>query len=85
MLFATMNNMEIKQDRKAALKKIKTLSYSQKVDTESFRKKIEEEKFDYSKLLKYYKRKLVDYGAMKEIVGFKSEGKYIKNKDNSDI
>lgn len=43
-------------------------------------KKIEEEKFDYSKLLKYYKRKLVDYGAMKEIVGFKSEGKYIKNK-----
>lgn len=37
-----MNNMEIKQDRKAALKKIKTLSYSQKVDTESFRKKIEE-------------------------------------------
>lgn len=42
MLFATMNNMEIKQDRKAALKKIKTLSYSQKVDTESFRKKIEE-------------------------------------------
>lgn len=42
MLFATMNNMEIKQNRKAALKKIKTLSYSQKVDTESFRKKIEE-------------------------------------------
>ncbi len=42
MLFATMNNMEIKQDRKAALKKIKTLSYSQKLDTESFRKKIEE-------------------------------------------
>ena len=42
MLFATMNNMEIKQDKKAALKKIKTLSYSQKVDTESFRKKIEE-------------------------------------------
>lgn len=42
MLFATMDNMEIKQDRKAALKKIKTLSYSQKVDTESFRKKIEE-------------------------------------------
>ena len=42
MLFATMNNMEIKQDREAALKNIKTLSYSQKVDTESFRKKIEE-------------------------------------------
>ena len=36
-----MVDMEIKQDRKAALKKIKTLSYSQKVDTESFRRKIE--------------------------------------------
>ena len=41
-------------------------------------KKIKDEKFDYSKLVKYYKRKLVDYGAMKEIVGFKSQGKYIK-------
>lgn len=41
-------------------------------------KKVKEEKFDYSKLVKYYKRKLVDYGAMKEIVGFISQGQYIK-------
>ena len=33
---------------------------------------IKNEKFDYSKLLKYYKRKLVDYGAMKEIQGYKT-------------
>ena len=36
-------------------------------------------KTDYSKLFKYYKRKLVDYGAMKEIKNtYKSEGKYIR-------
>ena len=35
-------------------------------------KKIKEEKFDYSKLIKYYKRKLVDYGAMREIYGYKT-------------
>ena len=40
-------------------------------------KKIQKEKYDYSKLLKYYKRKLIDYGAMKEISGVKSEGKYV--------
>lgn len=34
--------------------------------------KIKEEKFDYSKLAKYYKRKLVDYGAMKEIQGYRT-------------
>ena len=53
MLFATMINMEIKQGRKAALKKIKTLSYSQKVDTESFRKKIEEEKISNSSKISF--------------------------------
>ena len=35
-------------------------------------KKIKEEKFDYSKLIKYYKRKMVDYGAMREINGCKT-------------
>ena len=30
-------------------------------------KKISNSKIDYSKLQKYYKRKLVDYGAMKEL------------------
>ena len=39
-------------------------------------KKIKKEKYDYSKLVKYYKRKLVDYGAMREIQGFISHGQY---------
>ena len=44
-------------------------------------KKIENSKIDYSKILKYYKRKLVDYGAMKELKNScKSEGNYIKLK-----
>ena len=41
-------------------------------------------KTDYSKLLKYYKRKLVDFGVMKVIRNtYKSEGKYIKVKEVS--
>ena len=44
-------------------------------------KKIKGSKIDYSKLLTYYKRKLVDYGEMKELRNsYKSEGKYIKIK-----
>ena len=44
-------------------------------------KNIENSKIDYSKLIKYYKRKLVDYGVMKEIRNsYKSEGKYLKLK-----
>lgn len=42
--------------------------------------KLYEEKTDYSKLIKYYKRKLVDFDAMKEIKTFKSEGRYIKRR-----
>lgn len=42
--------------------------------------KIKQEKLDYSKLTKYYKRKLVDYGDMREIQGFTSKGKYQKTK-----
>ena len=39
-------------------------------------------KTDYTKLLKYFKRKLVDYGAIREIKNsYKSEGKYIKIKE----
>ena len=42
-------------------------------------KKIKGSKIDYSKILTYYKRKLVDYGAMRELKNsYKSEGKYIK-------
>lgn len=45
-------------------------------------KKLKEGKTDYSKILQYYKRKLVDYGAMKQIKdSCKSEGKYIKIKE----
>lgn len=45
-------------------------------------KNLNKGKTDYSKLLKYYKRKLVDYGVMREIRNsYKSEGKYIKVKE----
>ncbi len=45
-------------------------------------KKLKEGKIDYSKIATYYKRKLVDYGAMRQIkTSFKSEGKYIKVKE----
>jgi hypothetical protein len=37
---------------------------------------IRKEKYDYSRLIKYYKRKLVDYEVMKEITGAKSQGTY---------
>ena len=49
-------------------------------------KKIRNEKVDYTKLIKYYKRKLVDYDAMRTIKNdYKSYGTYkgiIKKKDN---
>ena len=45
-------------------------------------KKLQEGKTDYTKILKYYKRKLVDYGVMKQIKNsYKSEGTYIKFKE----
>lgn len=44
-------------------------------------KKIRNDKTDYSRLIKYYKRKLVDYGVMKEIRDCQTKkGKYIKKK-----
>ena len=43
-------------------------------------KKLRMEKTDYTRLIKYYKRKLLDYGAITEIKGYKSQGKYIKDK-----
>lgn len=51
-------------------------------------KKIKNSKFDYSKIITYYKRKLVDYGAIKEIKNeYKSVGKYTGtiNKENKVI
>ncbi len=46
-------------------------------------KKLHTSKTDYTKIIKYYKRKLVDYGVMKQIKGtsYKSEGKYRKVKE----
>lgn len=44
-------------------------------------KRLRDEKTDYSKLVKYYKRKLVDYGAMKELRKYTSENqKYTREK-----
>lgn len=49
-------------------------------------KKIRNDKTDYSRLIKYYKRKLVDYGVMKEIREYRTEqGKYIRNKISTRI
>lgn len=46
------------------------------------RKKLQNSKTDYTKILTYYKRKLVDYGAIRQIRdSYKSEGKYIKVKE----
>lgn len=48
--------------------------------------KIQKEKMDYSRLVKYYKRRLVDYGAMKEIKEAKTENqKYIRIKEDIGI
>ena len=45
-------------------------------------KNLEKGKTDYTKLTKYYKRKLVDFGAIRAIRNtVKSEGKYIKVKE----
>ena len=49
-------------------------------------KKLNNEKTDYSQLIKYYKRKLVDYEVMKEIRNKISKtGKYIRYKNNAGI
>ena len=49
-------------------------------------KKLNSEKTDYSQLIKYYKRKLVDYEVMKEIkTKISKTGKYIRHKNNVGI
>ena len=47
--------------------------------------KIKNDIYDYSKIIKYYKRKLVDYEVMKEIAGFKSIGHYNSKTKVKDI
>ena len=45
-------------------------------------KKLGNYKIEYSRLLRYYKRKLVDYNAMRELINsYRSKGKYIKSKE----
>ena len=49
-------------------------------------KQIENETFDYSKIIKYYKRKLVDYGALKSLKNScKSNGKFFKYKEEINV
>ena len=44
-------------------------------------KKIKDDKMDYTRLIKYYKRKLVDFGVMKELKSHRTEQqKYTKHK-----
>ena len=44
-------------------------------------KRIKQDKTDYSRLVKYYKRKLVDYGVMKEIKSHRTQQeKYTRHK-----
>ena len=43
-------------------------------------KQIKNSKFDYSNIIKYYKRKLLDYGAIKQIRSYRTDDKkYIGN------
>ena len=45
-------------------------------------KKLHKAKIDYTQIIKYYKRKLVDYGAIRQIKNsYVSEGNYIKVKE----
>ena len=59
-----------------------SLAMSTAVSTEDDMKKLDKDKTDYSKIMKYYKRKLVDYDAIRTIKNqCKSGGKYIKVKE----
>ena len=84
-------NANKREEYKKFYEKYKTISNLKETDFEKYIKQKEilfikkdlkslsGEKIDYSKLEKYYKRKLVDYGAIREIKNsYKSEGKYIK-------
>lgn len=49
-------------------------------------KRIQSDKTDYSRLVKYYKRKLVDYGAMKELKSYITQNhKYKRHKVSARI
>ena len=67
------------------LKEIDYTEYARKKETIFLKRdisRIENSKKDYSILIKYYKRKLVDFGTIREIknVAKSTEGKYIKRR-----
>ena len=75
---------QLNELRKPALKKPATIKIDTAEKTEKQKeilfmkediKNVKGEKTDYSRLIKYYKRKLVDYGVMKEIRKAKKQTK----------
>ena len=61
---------------------IPKFSFDYNLDLKEDLKKLHSAKIDYSKITKYYKRKLVDYGAMKQLKdSYKSQGSYVKVKE----
>ena len=74
-------------DRYKEIEKLKEIDFIEYVKQKEIlfikedMKKLNSEKIDYSKLIKYYKRKLVDYGVMRELSGFVIQNqKYIRHK-----
>lgn len=85
------NNQQEKEDFKELLNKYNEILKLKEVSPERYEtereilfikydiKKIKNDISDYSRIIKYYKRKLADYGAIKQLKNTcKSEGKYIK-------
>ena len=91
------DNMQQREDFKEFWNKYQTVGKLKDIDFIEYVKqkeilfikddmsKVIKEKFDYSKLIKYYKRRLVDYGEMKEITGHCSVGHYKKMKQPESI
>ncbi len=69
----------------AVLKEIDFIEYVKQKEILFIRndmKKIKDDKIDYSKILKYYKRKLVDFGVLRFLKNsYISKGKYTKTKE----
>ena len=71
-------------DKYKEISKLKDVDFSEYVKQKEIlfikndMKKVRNSKVDYTKLITYYKRKLVDYGAIREIKNScTSNGKYI--------
>ena len=84
-------NTKKREEYKKFWEKYKEISKQKETDFEEYIKEkeilfikediknIQKEKIDYSKIIKYYKRKLVDYGAIRELKNsYTSNGKYTK-------